>query len=233
MSSFRRVVLALLLLAVTVSCGSEPTETGGERPGDDRGSVEATTPAPLGQDFESDVSLAKGLAEQYWKQTFAAAGLSYRPISAFIPYTGQNGPACGGQPAVPDNAFYCPFGHFVAYDENWMRDLYDRMGDGSVYVIIPHELGHAVQAQLNNAGGLSIQRELQADCYAGGTLGALVRGNALQAEPGDKDELLLNLAAAGDPTDDWLRPDAHGTAQQRQQVFARGYNEGTSSCETR
>ena len=31
----------------------------------------------------------------------------------------------------------------------------------------------------------------------------------------------MNLDAAGDPTDDWLRPNAHGTAQQRQQSFVK------------
>ncbi|MFC7645140.1 neutral zinc metallopeptidase [Streptosporangium lutulentum] len=143
---------------------------------------------------------------------------------------GANGPSCGGQPAVPNNAFYCPAGHFIAYDENWMRELDERMGDGSIYVIIPHEFGHAVQAQLNTSSQLNVELELQADCYAGGTLGALVRGGALLAEDGDENELLINLAAAGDPTDDWLRPDAHGTAEQRQAVFVRGYNEGTDVC---
>ena len=104
------------------------------------------------------------------------------------------------------------------------------MGDGSVYVIIPHEFGHAVQAQLNDRLPAERPAELQADCYAGGTLAALVRTGALDAEEGDEDELLISLAAAGDPTDDWLRPDAHGTAEQRQAVFVKGYNKGTAVC---
>ena len=131
---------------------------------------------------------------------------------------------------MPNNAFYCPAGHFIAYDRAWMEGLWSEMGDGSVYLIIPHEFGHAVQSQLQTGFRLNVQIELQADCYAGGTLKALIDSGALTAEPGDEDELLLNLAAAGDPTDDWLNPAAHGTAEQRQQSFATGYTRGVSAC---
>ncbi|GAA5071406.1 hypothetical protein HNP84_009076 [Thermocatellispora tengchongensis] len=230
MTTTRRGAVPLVLaalVALAVSCGGLPgpgsaPETAG--PG-------ASTPAEVtGQTFEEDVELIKRLTEEFWVGTFEASGRTYRPLQGFVPYSGENGPECGGQPSVPNNAFYCPVGHFVAYDEQWMRELYDRMGDGSVYLIIPHEIGHAVQAQLMSDFELNQQRELQADCYAGGALGALVRGGSLTAEPGDEDELLLNLAAAGDPEDAWWRPDAHGTAEQRQTAFAEGYNNGVDSC---
>ncbi|MFF5210812.1 neutral zinc metallopeptidase [Streptosporangium sp. NPDC000396] len=224
-----RYILAFLMVTV-VACGGDRTGDRVAGPASPDTPVSPATPTSLGQTFESDIQLAKKLTEDYWTQTFSASGLTYRPITDFVPYQGQNGPDCGGQPSVPNNAFYCPAGHFIAYDESWMRGLYDQMGDGSVYVIIPHEFGHAVQAQLNSGFNLNVERELQADCYAGGTLGALVKGGTLQAEPGDEDELLINLAAAGDPTDDWLRPDAHGTAAQRQEVFVKGYNGGTAAC---
>lgn len=180
--------------------------------------------------FESDVRAARSLTESFWQQRFAAAGRTYQPITRFIPYSGRSGPSCAGEPAVPQNAFYCPDGHFIAYDRDWLEGLWNNMGDGSVYLIIPHEFGHAVQAQLQSSFRLNIQAELQADCYAGGTLSGLVSSGALRAEPGDEDELLLNLEAAGDPTDDWLDPAAHGTAAQRQRSFATGYNGGVDAC---
>ncbi|MFD2355809.1 neutral zinc metallopeptidase [Nonomuraea ferruginea] len=124
--------------------------------------------------FEDDVWGARTLSEEFWKQQFAASGMTYRPVNRFIPYSGTNGPRCGGQPSVPNNAFYCSAGHFIAYDEEWMRALWSRMGDGSVYLIIPHEFGHAVQAQLRTSFRLNVEMELQADCYAGGTLRALI-----------------------------------------------------------
>ncbi|MEO3799041.1 neutral zinc metallopeptidase [Nonomuraea sp. B1E8] len=180
--------------------------------------------------FEEDVRTARTLSEAFWKQQFEQLGRIYRPLTAFVPYSGRSGPACGNEPAAPNNAFYCPLGHFVAFDRDWMEALWTEMGDGSVYVIIPHEIGHAVQAQLQTGFQLNVQAELQADCYAGGTLSALVNSGALRAEEGDEEELLYSLEAAGDPTDDWLDPSAHGTAAQRQASFARGYQDGVSAC---
>jgi predicted metalloprotease len=183
-----------------------------------------------GDTFEEDMQLAQVHTEDFWKQRFAAQGRSYRPVTRFVPYRGTGGPSCGGQPSVPNNAFYCPEGHFIAYDSDWMNGLGNEMGDGSVYVIMPHEIGHAVQAQLGPRFQLNVQQELQADCYAGAALGGMVEANVLQAEQNDDTELLLNLAAAGDPTDDWFNPQAHGTAEQRQQSFAGGYNSGVGAC---
>ncbi|MFI7441109.1 neutral zinc metallopeptidase [Nonomuraea indica] len=180
--------------------------------------------------FADDVQGARELGETFWKQQFGEAGRTYRPINGFVPYSGRSGPRCAGERSVPNNAFYCPAGHFVAFDRDWMERLWSEMGDGSVYLIVLHELGHAVQAQLDSRFELNVQAELQADCYAGGTLSALVQAGSLRAEPGDEEELLLNLEAAGDPTDDWLNPAAHGTAEQRQQAFATGYNRGVSAC---
>ncbi|MEU6996889.1 neutral zinc metallopeptidase [Nonomuraea sp. NPDC046570] len=209
-------ILALLLVLLLAACGvTEESPPAGEVRGDT---------------FDEDVQLAQTHTEDYWRRQFAGLDREYRPVTRFVPYSGADGPACGGQPAVPDNAFYCPAGHFIAYDRGWMEALWNEMGDGSVYVIIPHEIGHAVQAQLGTVFELNVQQELQADCYAGAALGAMVKAGELQAEADDDTELLLNLAAAGDPSDDWFNPQAHGTAGQRQQSFAAGYTNGAGSC---
>lgn len=225
-----RALLPLLLAAVLAagcsSLGSGKDQISAPSPS----SKASRSPLALGQTFEEDVQLARTFTERYWQRRFEASGRIYRPLQGFMAYSGENGPACGGQPAVPGNAFYCPVGHFVAYDEAWMRSLYDKMGDGAVYVIIPHELGHAIQAQLMRDFSLSIQRELQADCYAGGALRGMIDAKMLEAESGDEAELLTNLAAAGDPSEAWWREDAHGTPVQRQQAFATGYNSGVDAC---
>ncbi|UBU14457.1 neutral zinc metallopeptidase [Nonomuraea gerenzanensis] len=180
--------------------------------------------------FEDDIVTARTLTEEFWNGQFQQLGRTYRPISDFIPYSGSAGPSCGGEPAVPNNAFYCPLGHFIAFDQDWMQGLWNDMGDGAVYVIIPHELGHAIQAQLRTDFTLNVQMELQADCYAGGALSALVSSGVLTTDEGDENELFASLAAAGDPTDDWLNPAAHGTAEQRQISFVRGYRDGVGAC---
>ncbi|MEV6031820.1 neutral zinc metallopeptidase [Nonomuraea sp. NPDC052116] len=209
----RILVLALVLLVG--ACGL------GRRPSMDTQGADS---------FEDDVRSARTLTEAFWTQQFQQSGRTYRPIADFVPYSGNSGPSCGNEPAVPNNAFYCPIGHFIAFDQTWMESLWNEMGDGSVYVIIPHEFGHAIQAQLQTNFQLNVQMELQADCYAGGTLSALVRSGVLDTQPGDEDELLTSLEAAGDPTDDWLNPSAHGTAEQRQTSFATGYRDGVNAC---
>ncbi|MFC7590075.1 neutral zinc metallopeptidase [Nonomuraea antimicrobica] len=210
-----RALIIVALVVFAAACGAAPPRSM-DREGTDT--------------FEGDVRTARTLAEAFWAQQFQQLGRVYRPIEDFIPYSGNAGPSCGEQPAVPNNAFYCPIGHFIAYDQEWMESLWTQMGDGSVYVIVPHEFGHAVQAQLQTGFDLNVQMELQADCYAGATLSALVNSGALLAEEGDEGELFLSLAAAGDPTDDWLNPAAHGTAEQRQSSFVTGYRGGVGGC---
>ncbi|MEU7896750.1 neutral zinc metallopeptidase [Nonomuraea sp. NPDC049152] len=211
-----RPLLAALLVLVLAGCGGQAGLT--------------STSQVKGDTFEEDVELAQVYTEKFWAAQFQALGRTYEPVTKFIPYRGENGPSCGGERAVPNNAFYCSEGHFIAYDKDWMEALWKELGDGSTYLIIPHEIGHAVQAQLGTEFQLNVQRELQADCYAGGALAGLVKADVLSAEPGDETELMLNLEAAGDPTDNWFRRDAHGTAEQRQQSFATGFTNGVGAC---
>ncbi|MBX6385340.1 MAG: neutral zinc metallopeptidase [Microbispora sp.] len=226
----RRIPPVLLLLTLLVaSCGlvtgSPPDRA---QPGD---AASGGTPCRgTGDDFRGDVMLAECLTEWFWSRRFRESGGTYRPITRFVAYRGDDGPGCGGEPAVPENAFYCPYGHFIAYDTDWLKAMYDEIGDGAVYVVIPHELGHAVQAQLVENFRFNVQRELQADCYAGASLGGLIRLGVLGAEQGDEEELLTNLRLAGDPTGAWWAPDAHGSPAMRQRFFARGYNEGPEAC---
>ncbi|MDF5751341.1 neutral zinc metallopeptidase [Spongiactinospora sp. TRM90649] len=225
----RLLVTVLALAVLAAGCGRLPVATDRQEPSTAR--PEASRSADeTGETFEGDIRLAARLGEDFWRRRFAAEGANYRPLREFVPYRSQDGPACGGEPALPENAFYCPDGHFVAFDEPWMRGMYDRLGDASAYLIILHEIGHAVQAQTMSQYRLNVERELQADCYAGGALGSLVAERRLGPEEGDDEELLVNLAAAGDPTDAWWRPDAHGTAEQRQQAFTVGYNQGVGAC---
>ncbi|MGV9304652.1 neutral zinc metallopeptidase [Nonomuraea sp. NPDC003727] len=217
-----RLLTAALLMLLLASCGGS---AGGSS------TAGASSSAGVqGDTFEEDVQLAQTYTEQFWAAQFRSIGRVYRPITEFIPYRGDKGPACGGEPAASGNAFYCPEGHFIAYDKDWMEQLWKQLGDGSTYLIIPHEIGHAVQAQLGTEFELNVQYELQADCYAGAALAGLVKADVLSAEPGDDKELMLNLQEAGDPDDDWFSPDAHGTAQQRQQAFTTGYTKGVGSC---
>jgi predicted metalloprotease len=86
---------------------------------------------------------------------------------------------------------------------------------------------------------LSVQQELQADCFAG--LWANHANRSRQVlETGDIDEALTAAQAIGDDTlqqqsQGTVRPESftHGTSEQRAQWFTTGFEQGTlASCDT-
>lgn len=217
-------VTALLLSALLSGCGVG-VETGGGG-GDSRSDPIDEVNA---DSLAGDERLAVGATDAFWRQEFPAAfGRSYRSPEVKGGYRGGNGPACGGQPAVAFNAFYCPSGDFLAWDENLMAAGYRQIGDAWVYLIIAHEWGHAIQARLQR-DQVSVAAELQADCLAGATLfGAADRG-LVQLEPGDTEELSQTLAAVADDFP-WTKKSDHGDARERTDSFGRGARDGVEAC---
>ena len=112
-----------------------------------------------------------------------------------------------------------------------MADQHDRIGDYTVVVIIAHEWGHAIQAQMGNESGISIQRELQADCYAGAySQYAVNESKKVIIEDGDIDEATASLFEAGDGGGSWFDRNAHGSGDQRQAAFNTGLENGMGDC---
>jgi hypothetical protein len=137
---------------------------------------------------------------------------------------------CGGVPAELNNAFYCPIGHFITWDEpGLLLPYYLNVGDFGAAFILAHEYGHAIQAQLGIEADFAIDFELQADCFAGAW--ALSADEAGILEEGDIDEGIATLYMIADPEGlPWTDPQAHGTAEERIDAFALGFNEGVESC---
>jgi predicted metalloprotease len=96
----------------------------------------------------------------------------------------------------------------------------------------------AQQQDPANANQLSVRLELQADCLAGVWAHSAYRENLL--EPGDVEEGLAAAAAVGDDriqasTQGRIDPErwTHGSAEQRQAWFTRGFESGDpNSCNT-
>jgi len=136
---------------------------------------------------------------------------------------------------VPGNAYYCPSGNFLAWDENLMRAGYTQIGDAWVYLVIAHEWGHAIQAQLPERF-VSQAVELQADCLAGVWMSEIKR----RLGDGEIEGALNAAAQIGDDTlqrrtQGRVVPESftHGSAQQRMRWLKRGYDTGkTQSCDT-
>jgi predicted metalloprotease len=153
--------------------------------------------------------------------------------------------------------FYCPADQKVYLDLAFFRDLGERLGapgDFAQAYVIAHEVGHHVQGLLGvseqvqarrrqvgeSAGNrLSVQLELQADCYAG-IWGYHANRTRQILEQGDIEEGLNAAQAIGDDrlqkrAQGYVVPDSftHGSSAQRVEWFRRGLESGDPRrCDT-
>ncbi|NHC46541.1 KPN_02809 family neutral zinc metallopeptidase [Motilibacter aurantiacus] len=191
--------------------------------------------------------------QDYWERSFAAAGQSYDRTRLVI-FQEVVTTGCGRASAAT-GPFYCPADRQVYLDLSFFRELQTRFGapgDFAQAYVIAHEFGHHVQnlrgvsdavAQLSarnpdDSNELSVRTELQADCLAG-VWGASTAERQL-LEPGDLEEGLRAAQSVGDDVlqeqaQGYVQPDTftHGSAQQRQTWFLRGFESATvGQCDT-
>jgi predicted metalloprotease len=151
--------------------------------------------------------------------------------------------------------FYCPGDERVYIDLGFYSELAQRFGapgDLAEAYVLAHEVGHHVQhlqginatvaensrRRPDLANTLSVQLELQADCYAG--IWAARAAAAGRLEPGDLDEGLGAAAAVGDDrlqraSGGQVQPESftHGSSEQRMTWFRRGFDSGDPGyCDT-
>ncbi len=200
------------------------------------------------------VSTVLADTEDAWKKTFAAEGRTYREPTLVL-FSGETRSACGFASAA-SGPFYCPSDQKLYVDLAFYRELRDRFqapGDFAEAYVIAHEVGHHVQNLLGTlpqvdqarrsagettANRLSVQLELQADCYAG--IWARSAENEGILDVGDIDEALRAAAAVGDDnlqrqSQGYVVPETftHGTSEQRSRWFKQGYKQGTlQACDT-
>ena len=184
------------------------------------------------QEFRSDMATAQKVAEEYWAARLTRLGVVFEPVSQVIPYTREGEVECGGQPIGLNNAAYCSAGDFIAYDINWAYGAFQQIGDAFIYYLLGHEYAHAVQARLGIRKQFTIQQELQADCMAGAYLGDSERDDELTVRESDIAEFRRGLDVVGDePGQPWFAEGAHGTAEQRTDLFVTGYEDSLDSCD--
>lgn len=170
--------------------------------------------------------------EEYWATALPEHfDVRYSSPSRYAYYRGeQGGPRCGGQAAPPRNAFYCPAGDFIAWDETGlMIPYYVQAGDFAAAFVLAHEFGHAMQQRLPQRERPGILNELQADCFAGAWSRHVQDQGLLEA--GDLDEATLAVFSARDlPGTDFTDPRAHGSGFERTRAFTDGYEDGPGAC---
>jgi len=239
-----RPILVVLLLALALTgCGIEivsgsatpasnqPT-VGSAPDGASDVPVDSTIDAvPGANDSDTrsgDERSAVSITDRFWSGWFGDQGLRYVAPTVEGGYTGTDGPPCADEPSVPGNAYYCPAGNFLAWDEDLMRAGYTQIGDAWVYLVIAHEWGHAIQGQLP-ARYVSQAVELQADCLAGAALQGAADQGLVRIEPGDDEEIATTLEAVADDYP-WTDQGSHGDARQRIAAFRAGASRGVDSC---
>ena len=210
----------------TTTVTSEPTAT--------ESTVEMTI-APTGTvdeaELAEDIQAAQDLADdwwnRHWQDFFTGPYTAPNVVGLYDGYDEATAPVCFGDPLPPGNAFYCPDGDYVAWDKTLLELGYE-IGDAWPYLIISHEWGHAIQADLS-MDLQDDQYELQADCLAGAVLyGQAAEGN-LEFEPGDEKEIVDGLNFIADEVP-WGMSGDHGDSFQRITAFNLGRTAGVPGC---
>jgi predicted metalloprotease len=208
------------------------------------------------QDFEGEdsyevfASTVLGSNNDMWQSIFERNNRQYTEPKLVLFRTATQS-ACGTATSQV-GPHYCPLDNTIYLDETFFEELQNRLGaqggDVAEAYVIAHEVGHHIQNQLgildtvhsqtaaNTAerNELSVQVELQADCFAG--LWAHSIRDAEIFLPGEINEAMDAAAAVGDDriqekVTGSIQPETwtHGSAEQRVNAFTRGFETGELS----
>jgi predicted metalloprotease len=236
-----RVVVPLSAMAFIVgACGDGGIESGGNTTGVTRetgadggsDSVDPELEAKIQEMFD-DADVAVQVVDAFWARHWADVFTgTYTSPEVYGGYIGSEGsPACGGEVEdMSGNAFYCNPDDYVAWDWELLASQFldESIGDAFVYMVIAHEWGHAIQADLDSSLWWA-SRELQADCFAGAELAGAIADGDLLFESGDRGEIFESLVSVADEFE-WGDSSDHGTADERIEAYQRGEAGGVAAC---
>jgi predicted metalloprotease len=216
------------------------------------------TGADANRDIECRVQGAYDSLDAYWAAQAPAMGITYASPQINL-FTDSVDTGCGAATSAV-GPFYCPPDQQIYLDTAFYDDLRTRFnatgGPLAQLYVVAHEWGHHIQnlsgtfsrADTSQTGPTSdsVRLEVQADCFAGAWAGAasstLDENGTAFFEPVTKAQVAdaLNAAAAiGDDriqsqTAGQVTPETwtHGSSEQRQRWFERGYTDGATACDT-
>lgn len=196
----------------------------------------------------------------YWPEAAADLGVEYRPAEVVLTSgTWQTGCGTGSSAMGP---FYCTGDETAYFDVTFFDTLRERYGADQGPLpeeyVVAHEWGHHIQQLTGDIRRMqgadtgpqstAVRVELQADCYAGvWAANAAVTPDPQTGrpflEPLTKEDISAALSAAEAVGDDTISETSggrvmpenftHGTAEQRQTWFLRGYRDGRpAACDT-
>jgi uncharacterized protein len=211
-------------------------------------------PNTIDDENERFVAVVLGQTEDVWGALFRESGLQYSDPRLVL-FSGQTSSACGfAQSAM--GPFYCPNDQTVFLDTDFFQVMESQLGSRGEFAkayVVAHEIGHHVQDELGlleqvnamrgraserESNALSVRVELQADCYAG--IWAKQASQQLALTDADIRSALDTAARIGDDalqraSRGQVVPDSftHGTSEQRQNWFYRGFRTGDpDQCDT-
>lgn len=183
--------------------------------------------AELAADIQAAQDVTNAFWKRHWKDYFTGRYTKPNVYGLYDGYDEAGSPVCFGEPLPPGNAFYCPDGDYVAWDKTLLELGYE-IGDSWPYLIIAHEWGHAIQADLD-VSLQSEQYELQADCLAAAALYGASADHILKFQPGDEKEIVDGLNYIADEVP-WGMSGDHGDSFQRIESFDTGRTGGVPAC---
>ncbi len=241
----------VLLIVFSLLTGQNPLETllnvGGAMTPSANIETRYESRSPEEKEIEEFLSVVLADTEDVWHELFQEQNANYREPKLTL-YQDRVSSGCG-LASSNMGPFYCGADETVYIDVAFAKDLrtvFGAKGDFPFAYVLAHEVGHHVQKQtgkLMEVQGLRgkvsdidynnemVKLELQADYYAGVVAHHMEKRAYL--EPGDVKE---GMAAASGVGDDRIQemqggkanPDTfqHGTSDQRQRWFLRGYKYG-------
>ncbi|WP_108481999.1 neutral zinc metallopeptidase [Oceaniglobus ichthyenteri] len=208
------------------------------------------------QEVGQFVAVTLADTEEVWADIFRTqVGEPYQPATMVL-FKGVTQSPCGGASGAT-GPFYCPADKKAYLDTSFFTTMEQRLGakgDFAAAYVVAHEIAHHVQNELGilaqanqirasasqeRSNAISVRIELQADCYAGiwartadAKFGSLERGDVAEAMNAAKqigdDTLQRNAGRVPSP-----HTFTHGTSEQRQRWFARGFDTGDmAECDT-
>ena len=246
-------LIGVIALVISLLGGGDPSAlnlgTGQTETSSDL-STSCTTGEDANQEDDCRIVGVVNSVQEFWQSELE----QYREAKTVF-FSGFTSTACGNASSAV-GPFYCPLDQLVYIDLAFYDDLRSRFGaNGGPFAeayVIAHEYGHHVEnligvlerAQGGDTGPQSgsVRVELMADCLAG-----LWAQNAVETgfiEDLTEADIRDGLDAASAVGDDRIQEQAqgrvtpeswtHGSAQQRQSWFLKGYQQATSvrSCDT-
>lgn len=196
---------------------------------------------PPGDAFQVFFDAAIDDIDGFWAENFAslattAAYAAPMRVTPYAPGTLPAGAGCGLSTDDPNrwinNAFHCSDDHLIAYDSQFVRDLYAQQGPIAPIAIMAHEWGHHVQS-VAGAPSIVMQKELQADCYSGVYVAdADERGLFGSTSIRDAVVTFFNQGDSDYSEETWFDTDVHGPPHERALATGSGLLTGDPAyCE--